>query len=228
MVGLSYFVIPAEKGEGKVEDRRIDVIGMSTFTLGIVAVIYYLSEGPADGWSAGSTLGPFIAGLVLLIFFVVVEWKIQYPIMPLHIWKSRRLVASCLIIVCVSAGMNTLIFFGSLTFQNVLGYTTLHASLCFLVNGFGLVVSVVAMTKIITMARTKFITIVGWLFFIASGLVFAQIGAESSYWSIPFPALILNFLGMAPIWLCCQVNSVADAKDEDQGVVGAGEYFLQF
>lgn len=28
---------------------------------------------------------------------------------------------------------------------------------------------------------------------------------------------------MAPIWLCAQINSVADADDEDQGVVGAGE-----
>ncbi|KAG0289040.1 hypothetical protein BGZ98_004013 [Dissophora globulifera] len=25
---------------------------------------------------------------------------------------------------------------------------------------------------------------------------------------------------MAPVWLCCQINSVADANDEDQGVVG--------
>ncbi|KAG0303055.1 hypothetical protein BGZ98_007036, partial [Dissophora globulifera] len=47
------------------------------------------------------------------------------------------------------------------------------------------------------------------------------IKADSSYWSIAFPAFILNFLGLGPTWLCCQINSVADANDEDQGVVGA-------
>lgn len=30
-------------------------------------------------------------------------------------------------------------------------------------------------------------------------------------------------MGMAPVWLCCQINSVADANDENQGVVGAGK-----
>ncbi|KAF9350720.1 hypothetical protein BGX26_011162, partial [Mortierella sp. AD094] len=71
------------------------------------------------------------------------------------------------------------------------------------------------------MFRSKVIVVVGWLLFIASGVVWAQVKADSSYWSVPFPALILNFLGMASIWLPCQINSVTDAANEDQGVVGA-------
>ncbi|GJJ72820.1 hypothetical protein EMPS_05178 [Entomortierella parvispora] len=218
---LAFFVIPEEKGEGKVEDRRVDYLGVGCFTLGIVAVIYYLSEGPAKGWKAGSTLGPLIAGLVLLVAFFVVEWRIDYPIMPLHIWKSRRLISSCLIIACISASVNTLIFFSSLTFQSVLGYSPIHTSVCYIVQGVGSIITMVALTRLVTMVRTKFLTLVGWLFFIASGIVFAQIKETSSYASIPLPALILNFLGMAPVWLCAQINSVADADDEDQGVVGA-------
>ncbi|KAI8601120.1 hypothetical protein EDD21DRAFT_115940 [Dissophora ornata] len=42
-----------------------------------------------------------------------------------------------------------------------------------------------------------------------------------SYWHFAFPALIVNCIGLSPTWMCCQVNVVADAKDEDQGVVGA-------
>jgi len=172
---LGFFVIPAEKGQGRVEDSRIDYLGIGCFTLGIVAVIYYLSEGPANGWTAGSTLGPLVAGLVLLVAFFVVEWRIDYPIMPLHIWRSRRLISSCLIITCVSASMNTLIFFSSLTFQNVLGYSSLHTSVCYIVHGVGAIISIIALTRLVTMVRTKFLTLIGWLFFIASGIVFAQI-----------------------------------------------------
>ncbi|KAF8929525.1 hypothetical protein BGZ58_008884 [Dissophora ornata] len=141
--------------------------------------------------------------------------------MPPHIWRSRRLVASCLTIICVSSGINSMIFFTSLTFQNVLGYTPLHTSFAYIVHGVGAIVTIVALTKLVTVVRTKIIMIVGWFFFIASGVLFAQTKADSTYWSIAFPALILNFLGMAPIWLCCQINSVADADNEDQGVVGA-------
>ncbi|KAG0306763.1 hypothetical protein BGZ97_000627, partial [Linnemannia gamsii] len=208
-------------GESKIEDRRIDIFGVGAFCGGIVCVIFYLSESPASGWASAKTLAPLIVGLILLIAFVVIEYKIDYPIMPLHIWKSQRLVASCLIIVCVSAAINAMIYFSSLLFQNVLGYTPLKTSLAYIVHGVGAIVAIVIITKLVTKVRTKIITIVGWFFFIASGIVFAQVNANSSYWSIPFPALILNFMGMAPVWLCCQINCVADADDEDQGVVGA-------
>jgi predicted MFS family arabinose efflux permease len=224
MALLGFVVIPAEKGESKIEDRRIDIFGVGAFCGGIVCVIFYLSESPASGWASAKTLAPLIVGLILLIAFVVIEYKIDYPIMPLHIWKSQRLVASCLIIVCVSAAINAMIYFSSLLFQNVLGYTPLKTSLAYIVHGVGAIVAIVIITKLVTKVRTKIITIVGWFFFIASGIVFAQVNANSSYWSIPFPALILNFMGMAPVWLCCQINCVADADDEDQGVVGAGTY----
>ncbi|KAI1320670.1 hypothetical protein EDD11_010203 [Mortierella claussenii] len=221
MAGLSFLVIPAEKGESAIEDRRVDYLGISSFTIGIVAVIYYLSEGPSGGWAVAKTLVPLCVGILLLIAFVVIEWRIDYPIMPLRIWRSRRLVASCLTIICVSAAINTMIFFTSLTFQNVQGYTSLNTSFTYIVHGVGAIICIIALTKLVTVVRTKIIMIVGWFFFIASGILFAQIKADSTYWSIAFPALILNFLGMAPVWLCCQINSVADADNEDQGVVGA-------
>ncbi|KAF9947064.1 hypothetical protein BGZ70_002889 [Mortierella alpina] len=221
MAGLGFVVIPASLDTSKAEDRRIDYFGIISFMLGIVAIIYYLSESPAVGWGAAQTLAPLLVGLALLVAFVVNEYKIDYPIMPFHIWRSRRLVASCVTIICCTASLNALIFYSSLAFQNVLKYTALKTSLAYIVHGVGLVVSVVVLTKLVTMVRTKIIIIVGWFFIIASGVLWAQLKADSSYWSIPFPALILNFLGMTPIWLCCQIISVADADDEDQGVVGA-------
>jgi hypothetical protein len=223
MAVLSYFAIPTVKTTSTVADRRVDYIGSISFMLGIVGVIYYLSEGPANGWSAVSTLVPFCIGLVLLVIFLVIEYKIDYPIMPLHIWRSRRFVSSCAAIVCNSASANAVVFFISLTFQKVQGYSSLKASLAFLVYGLGCMATVMTLTKLVTMVRTKVIMIVGWLCFVASGIIFAQIKPDSSYWSVAFPALILNFLGVASTWLCCQVNSVADADDEDQGVVAAGK-----
>ncbi|KAG0302776.1 hypothetical protein BGZ98_007225, partial [Dissophora globulifera] len=221
MVLLGLLIIPNEKGESASTDRRIDYIGLTSFTFGIVGVIYYLSEGPAAGWASAQALAPFLVGIALLGVFLFVESRIDYPIMPFHIWRSRRLLSSCLIIMCLFAGVNTLVFFSSLTFQNVQGYSPVHTSLNYIVHGVGIIVTIGALTKLVTFVRTKIIMTVGWLFFIGSGILFAQIKQESSYWSIAFPALILNCLGLAPSWLCCQLNSVADADDGDQGVVGA-------
>ncbi|KAF9955748.1 hypothetical protein BGZ65_003197 [Modicella reniformis] len=220
MVAMGYFVIPPKKGESTIVDRRIDYLGISAFTIGIVAVIYSLSEAPAHGWSAASTLAPLCVGLFLLVAFVVIEYKIDYPIMPLHIWRSQRLVASCLTVICNAAAINVMLFFTILTLQNVQDYSALNASFAFIPHGVGATMTVVAVSKIVLHVRTKIIIIIGWLFFIASGILFAQIKEDSSYWSVTFPAMVLNFLGHASIWLCCQINSVADAANEDQGVVG--------
>ena len=219
---LGVLVIPAEKGESKVADRRLDVFGMACFTLGIIGVIFYLSEGPAAGWSSALPLSLLIVGVVLLVSFVVIEHKIAYPIMPLHIWHSRRLIASCATTICMMAGLNGHFFFSSLTFQNVLMYSPLKTSFAYITHGVGSILAVVVLGFVMKRVRTKIVLMVGWVFFLGSAVVWAQIKVESSYWSIPFPALILNFIGMASIWLCCQLNSVADAADEDQGVVGAG------
>lgn len=62
---------------------------------------------------------------------------------------------------------------------------------------------------------------IGWCFVIGSSILFAQMKAGTTYWQFAFPAFIVNCLGLSPTWMCCQVNAVADAKDEDQGVVGA-------
>ncbi|KAH7057544.1 major facilitator superfamily domain-containing protein [Linnemannia elongata] len=221
LVILGFIIIPASKGESTVSDRRIDYLGICSFCAGIVCIIFYLTESPASGWASAKTLAPFIVGLVLLIAFIFIEYRIDYPIMPLHIWRSQRLVASCLIIVCVSAGLNAIVYFSSMLFQNVHGYTPLRTSLNYIVHGVGGVFANILFTKVLTKVRSKIVMVIGWLFFIASGIVFAQVKADSSYWSYPFGALLLNCMGMAPVWLCCQINSVADANDENQGVVGA-------
>ncbi|ORZ10601.1 major facilitator superfamily domain-containing protein, partial [Lobosporangium transversale] len=223
MAALAIVIVPKERDISTVEDRRIDIMGSFLFTLGIVAVIYYLSEGPNAGWASALALVPFCVGLVFLLGFLVVEWKIKFPIMPLHIWHSRRLVASTLAIMSQTAATNAMVFFFSLTAQNVQSYSPMTTSLCFIANGLGSLLCMAIMTKLVTKVRTKIISVFGSICSIASFVLLAQIKEDSSYWSIAFPALILNALGMAPIWLCCQINSVADARNEDQGVVGASK-----
>ncbi|KAF9343614.1 hypothetical protein BGX26_005459 [Mortierella sp. AD094] len=218
---LGVLVIPAEKAQGKVEDRRLDIFGMAAFTIGIVTIIYYLSESPSQGWSSAKTLAPLLVGIAMLISFVVIERKIDYPIMPPHIWRSRRFLASCATALCMMAALNAHFYFTSLALQDVLGYSSLKASLAFITHGIGAIIAVVILSMLIPHVRSKIILVVGWVFLIVSGVMWAQLKADSSYWSIPFPSLIVNLIAMVAIWLTCQINSVADAADEDQGVVGA-------
>ncbi|KAK9696706.1 hypothetical protein K7432_012317 [Basidiobolus ranarum] len=216
-----YFVISKGNSSPSLADRRVDYVGVSLFMLGIIAVIYYLSESTNSGWGSAKVLPPFLIGLVLLIGFIFWERRIEYPVMPFRIWRSRRFFSSVIIMLCISATYNTMLFFTSLTFQNVLRYSPLITACCYIVHGVGLVIGLYTLTRLFVFIRTKFITLIGWCFIITSSIIFALIVPGATYWHYAFPALIVNCIGLALTWMCCQVNAVADANDEDQGVVGA-------
>ncbi|KAF9916800.1 hypothetical protein BX616_002760 [Lobosporangium transversale] len=221
MAVAGFFIISNVNDNPGNTDRRVDYLGVALFMAGVVMVIYYLSESTTVGWGSAQTLTPFIVGLVLLAGFIFWERRIEYPIMPFRIWSSRRFSASVLVIICVTACYNTMIFFTSLTFQNVLKYSPLITACCYIVHGVGLVIGLYTVTRLFKYIRTKFIMLIGWTLIITSAIIFAQIVPGTTYWHFAFPAFIVNCLGLSPTWMCCQVNVVADAEDEDQGVVGA-------
>ncbi|KAF9333745.1 hypothetical protein BGZ91_011128 [Linnemannia elongata] len=144
-----------------VTDRRVDFVGVISFMLGIIAVVYYLSESTTAGWGSAHTLAPFLVGIALLIFIIFWERRIDYPIMPFRIWGSVRFRASVTVIVCVTATYNTMIFFSSLTFQNVLKYSPLITACCYIVHGVGLAVSLYTVTRLFVFMRTKVIILIG-------------------------------------------------------------------
>ncbi|KAF9157802.1 hypothetical protein DFQ26_008314 [Actinomortierella ambigua] len=217
----SLFVIPEAIHHEPPADRRIDLVGMATFTIGIVTIVYYLSEGPAAGFGAGQTVGPLAGGVALLAFFVWWELRIPYPIMPPHIWRSRRFMSSTVIIACITAAFHAMIFFSSLTFQNVLGYTPITTACAYIVHGVGLIVGLYSVSYLYRYVRTKIVMLVGFPIMMASTIIFAQVKVDTTYWELPFVALLVNCIGLSPTWLTAQVNSVTDAKNEDQGVVGS-------
>ncbi|KAG9321222.1 hypothetical protein KVV02_008142 [Mortierella alpina] len=218
---MGFFVITKTNDKAKTAQTRIDYPGVFLFMIGIVMVVYYLTESVSSGWASAKTLAPFLVGIVLLAIFVVWEWRIDYSIMPFHIWRSRRFYSSVVVIACLAGVYNTMIFFSSLTFQRVLHYSPIITACCYIVHGLGLAVGLYSATRLFPYIRTKIITLIGWALIAASSVLFAQIVPGSTYWQWAFPALILNCIGLAPTWISCQVNATADAANEDQGVVGA-------
>ncbi|KAG0247557.1 hypothetical protein BG011_001301 [Mortierella polycephala] len=220
IVILGFFAISNSDNQSETPDKRIDYFGVFFFMAGIIMIIFYLSESISAGWASPKTLVPLVVGLVLLVIFIFWESRIEYPIMPFRIWKSRRFTSAVVIFMCVSASGNVMIFFSSLTFQNVLGYSPLVTAYCYIVHGAGLALGLYTITKLYPYIRTKFIMMIGWCFVIGSSALLTQISPGSTYWQFAFPALIINCLGISVTWMSSQVNAVADASNEDQGVVG--------
>src|SRR5262249_13548006 len=70
-------------------DGRIDGPGTVLVAAGLVAVVYGLSEADTAGWGAPTTLALLAAGVVLLAVFVLVEARVEHPLLPLRIVLNR-------------------------------------------------------------------------------------------------------------------------------------------
>ncbi|MGO4421600.1 MFS transporter, partial [Streptomyces sp. MCAF7] len=69
---------------------KLDIPGVLLATLGLVSLVYGFTRAESDGWTAGITLGLFVAAVVLLAAFAVVESRVKAPLLPLRVVTNRN------------------------------------------------------------------------------------------------------------------------------------------
>ena len=83
---------------------RIDVLGGTLVTLGLVALTYGLIEGPGGHWFSSGVLAALIGGVVLLGAFAGQELRSQDPMLPLSLFASTQFTAANVITFVVYGG----------------------------------------------------------------------------------------------------------------------------
>ncbi|HXH96603.1 MAG TPA: MFS transporter, partial [Gaiellaceae bacterium] len=113
-------------------EQSIDVPGLVTSGLGLLALTYALIEGNRHGWTSAEILGLFAAAVVLLVAFVLVEHHQRLPMLDLSLFKIGAFAGANVVAMLVSLGMFGVFFFVSLYVQNILGYSPTKAGAIFL------------------------------------------------------------------------------------------------
>ncbi|MET0728815.1 MAG: MFS transporter [Acidimicrobiales bacterium] len=107
--------VPETRAEGA---GRIDVVGALTASVGLAATTYGLIErSPRVG----------VAGLAVLVVFVVIEARSASPMVPLGLFASRQFSGANLTTLAVYGALGGASFLLVLELQIVLGYSALEA-----------------------------------------------------------------------------------------------------
>ncbi|HEY0493413.1 MAG TPA: MFS transporter [Candidatus Dormibacteraeota bacterium] len=112
--------------------KGADLVGAFLVTVGLMIAVYAIVESSVYGLGSAHTLGFGAVALALLIGFVVREAKAASPILPLRIFRSRRLSAANLVQALMTSAFFGFFFFGSLYLERVLGYGPMAIGLGFL------------------------------------------------------------------------------------------------
>jgi EmrB/QacA subfamily drug resistance transporter len=74
--------------------RGYDVLGTSTFVVGLTGLVLGVSRGGLSGWNDPIVLGGLAAAVVLLPIWVLIESRSRAPMLDLEIFKDRLFAAA--------------------------------------------------------------------------------------------------------------------------------------
>ncbi|WP_262339063.1 MFS transporter [Gordonia sp. CNJ-863] len=112
---------------------RLDVSGAVLATAGLGILAYGITQAASDGWGARATTLSIVAGVLLLMVFVLVEARLaKSPLIPLRIFGNRSVSAGNVAMLFAGACLNPMWYFLTLAMQNVLGYSPVQTGLAFL------------------------------------------------------------------------------------------------
>src|SRR5579884_866587 len=110
----------------------IDLFGLATLSLGLFALVLALLRGNDWGWSSGRELGLYAAAAILLVAFVLGQWRAPAPMLDLTLFRKPAFVGAQVTAFAVAASIFSMFLYLSLYLQNVLGHSAIGAGLRFL------------------------------------------------------------------------------------------------
>jgi EmrB/QacA subfamily drug resistance transporter len=114
------------------ERRRFDVAGAITGTVGLVLLVDAIAQAPQYGWGATRTLALLAASAVLLAALLVIEQRVEAPLLPLSIFRLRTLAGANVAGLLLGGSFFAFVFVGTLYMQQVLHYSALQSGAAWL------------------------------------------------------------------------------------------------
>jgi EmrB/QacA subfamily drug resistance transporter len=199
-----------------------DWIGQLTSLLGMGGLTYGAIEAGAAGFASPRVLAALAVAVLALAMFVAAQARVSHPMVPLDLFRSRRVVVMVVIGFAYMVGYWGMPFVASLYFQQARGLSALDAGLLFV----PMMLAGAALTPFWTRAADR----VGRTTLIAGGLslmtvglvVLALLPASTPVWSF---AVLMILVGLGGPLVIPPVTAVLlDTVPEHRTGVASGVF----
>ncbi|WP_329233575.1 MFS transporter [Streptomyces canus] len=219
-VALAVLIIaPRIIKESRLDERpKLDLPGAVSVTLGLLAIIFGLTQAGEKGWGSAGALLSLAAGVVLLVIFYVVERKVSAPLVPLSVLGKRSVAWGNVAGLIAFATFTSLVFPLTLYLQEVLGYSALVAGLSFGFLGLGTVTGGVTASKVIGKIGTKRTLIVGGVLQTVFTAALVGLGDDRSWMWLMLVASFLGGVGNMLAIVGFMVTATSGLANHEQGL----------
>jgi EmrB/QacA subfamily drug resistance transporter len=174
---------------------RVDLSGMSAFTVAAGALTFGLIRAGDSGWASSSTLGLFAMATAALVVFVLVERRSPHPLLDLGLLRNPSFAGIMIGALLVTGSAFSCLVFVSLWLQSVLGLGPVAAGLTLMPMACASFVVSATVGRFLQSVTPRLTIGIGLLLIGAGSALQGTLDAASSRTAI-IPGLILGGIGV--------------------------------
>ena len=198
--------------------RRFDALGATTGTGGLVLLVDAISQTPQYGWGATRTIALLAASAALLAAFVVIETRVEDPILPLRIFRLRTLAGANVAGLLLGGSFFAFVFVGTLYMQQVLHYSSLQSGVAWLAASLTSVALAGLSQWLVTRGGAKIVMAFG-MTLIAAGVIWAtQVPADGHFLQNLAGPFAVAGAGTAFAFIPISIAALAGVREHQAGL----------
>ncbi|WP_191090027.1 MFS transporter [Nesterenkonia ebinurensis] len=210
---VGFFVIRETES---LTTTRLDLPGAVTLTLAMSSVVWALTGAQEHGWVSDRTIGFGVAGLVLLVVFILIQRKVTAPTVPLGLFKNRTFGLGVILMITTMLVFFVVLFYLTFYLQAVRGDGPAAAAVALLPLTMVFTVSSPLAGSLVGKIGLRAVLVIGAVLTAAAFLLFMRLEVDSG-WAVLSPPLILSGFGIGFLSLGALQAIVGNAPPERAG-----------
>ena len=226
-IGIAVALLaPRAFSESERHPGRFDLPGAITGTLGLVALVYGLSNAATSPngvahWHDTKVVTSLSAAVLLLATFVLIEARSQHALMPLRIFRNRNRSGALLLMLCVGTAMFGMFFFLSLFVQTVWGYSALKAGVAYLPMVGVIMLMAGVSSQLVPRIGARPLLLVGSAVTAGGMYWLSRITEHSTYTGGLLGPMMVTAAGLGMLFMPLTLVALSKVEDRDAGLASS-------
>src|SRR5436309_2911495 len=220
VLGVVASIVVVPESRDTSHEQRLDLPGLLTSGIGLLALVYALIEAHSFGWTSARILSLFAVAAIALAAFVYVEMHQRLPMLDLTLFRNGTFTGANIVAILVTLAMFGIFVFFPIYMQTFLHWSPIQSGAALLPWTILIVIFAPIAGKLSDRVGSRWLIAGGMTTVALCCLELSTVGVHSGFWRM-LPGFVLGGLGMSFV-MTPMSAAVMGAAPVDKAGVASG------